>query len=363
MDDGSHLGYLVYPIIAFVFIIIGGWFAGTEISLAKVSRIRIINYSEDGDKRAKKVLYIFEHFDKALTTLLIGNNIMHIGCASIMTLFAQKMWGDKAVTAVTFVTTLFVFFFSEMIPKAFAKACSEKFVLFSSGTLIFLMKIFTPVSFLFTRLSRLIELPLGVEEETEEPTVSEEELKEIIESIDETDEIDSETQDLVKNVMAFTERSVENAMIKQSQLVVLNTSMTQEKILEVHRSAGFSRYPVENNRGKLVGVLQMRSYLRELMNNGSANVSELMKKPVFVPKSISLDDLMRKMSASRIQMAFVKDESGNIIGAITMEDILEEIVGEIYDESDDESCDGSDAEGGDEINGESDDEGDEVTPC
>lgn len=141
MEDGSPTGYFIS---IFLLILGGAYFAGTEIALASVNRIRMMSYSDNGDKRATRVLYILDHFDKALTTLLIGNNIMHIGCASIATLMATKLWGEGAVDATTVVITVVVFFVSEMIPKRFAKACNERFALMVSGSLILLMKFSRP---------------------------------------------------------------------------------------------------------------------------------------------------------------------------------------------------------------------------
>lgn len=329
---GAAYGYLV---AALLLIIGGAWFAGTEIALASVNRIRMMSYADDGNRRAAKVLYVLDHFDKALSTLLIGNNIMHLACASVTTLFAQKTWGSGAVTAMTFATTLVVFFLSEMIPKAFAKDCNEKFAMLMAGPLIFLMKVLTPVSFLFTKLSQLIEKPLGMGEEEKEPTVTEDELKEIIESIDDESEIDTDTSDLVKNVMAFSETQVADIITPWADITTLQVGMSREQILAIHSDAQYSRYPVVTGSGSLVGVLQMRKYLKACAaNHGRIPVTTLTDRPLVVDVSMPIDDLLKKFSASKIHLAVVCDDAGKYIGIVTVEDILEELVGEIYDESD-----------------------------
>ncbi len=330
--EGGGMGYLV---AAALLILGGAYFAGTEISLASVSRIRMMSYADDGNRRAAKVLYILDHFEKALSTLLIGNNIMHLACASVTTLFAQKTWGSGAVTAVTFVTTLVVFFLSEMIPKAFAKACNEKFAMYSAGILIFLMKVMTPVSFLFTKLSQLIEKPLGMGEEEREPTVTEDELKEIIESIDEESEIDTDTSDLVKNVMAFSQTNVAQIITPWADITTLQLGMSRERILAIHSEAQYSRYPVVTGSGNLVGILQIRKYLKACAaSKGRIPVTTLTDRPLVVDVDMPIDDLLEKFSASKIHLAVVCDSDGKYIGIVTVEDILEELVGEIYDESD-----------------------------
>ncbi len=333
MDDGSPLGYLI---AAAVLIVLGGWFAGVETSLASVNKIRMLSYADDGDRRAKRVLYILDHFDKALTTLLIGNNVMHLSCASLTTLYAQRTWGSRAISAVTMVTTLLVFFFSEMIPKSFAKACSEKFALASAGPLYLLMQVLTPVSFLFTRLTSLLEKPFtGEEDEEAELTVTEDELKEIIENIDEEDEIDADTGDLVKSAMAFSETQVRDIIVPWEQVITLRTGMSRAEILAIHEENHFSRYPVLNGAGKLIGILQIRKYLRAAAGNRRRiPLASLTDRTKLVDVNMPIDDLLQTLSGSRLHLAVVLDEKGDYLGIVTVEDILEELVGEIYDESD-----------------------------
>ncbi len=335
MDDGSPIP-IQYLISAVVFIIIGGWFAGAEISLASVNKIRMMSYADDGNKKAARVLYILDHFDKALATLLIGNNIMHLSCASVMTLFAQKVWGSAAVSIITLITTLIVFFFSEMIPKSFAKACSEKFALVSAGPLVFLMRILTPVSFLFSKLTSLIQKPLGIDEDDEDaPTVTEDELKEIIESIDEVSDLDDETGDLVKNVMAFSETRVRDIITPMEQVTCLTTDMTREQVLACHKENLFSRYPVKNAAGEIIGVLRISKYLY-LCTKTQSRIAfrAVMDRPLIVDISMPIDDLLSKLSSSKLHLALVSDGEHGLIGIVTVEDILEELVGEIYDEND-----------------------------
>ena len=332
MDDGSPSGYLI---TAAVLLLLGGWFAGVETSLASVSKIRMLSYADDGNKRAVRVLKILDDFDRALTTLLVGNNVMHLTCASLTTLFAQKMWGSYAVTAATLVTTLAVFFFSEMIPKSFAKTCSEKFALYSAGPLLLLMKLLTPLTWPFTRLIALLEKPLGVDDEEKEPTVTEDELKEIIESIDEEDEIDEDTGDLVKNAMAFSETQVTDVLTPWDQVVFLSTRMSRDEILRIHDEHRYSRYPVLSASGKLIGILQIRKYLRACAESARrVAVGPLTDRVQSVDVSMPIDDLLRKLSSSRVHLAVVRDAEKNPLGIVTVEDILEELVGEIYDETD-----------------------------
>ena len=177
MDD-SPAGYLI-SILALL--LLAAYFAGAEIALASVNRIRLENRAEDGDKRAKRVIYILDRFDKALTTLLIGTNVTHAGIATLSTVFTYTLFDsiasmpDYAVTLSTVVSTIVVFLIGEMIPKAFAKACNEKFALAVSWSLMVLMSVMTPISFFFSTISEYVSRPFKKRAE-ETPTVTEEEL-------------------------------------------------------------------------------------------------------------------------------------------------------------------------------------------
>ncbi|MBR3718829.1 MAG: DUF21 domain-containing protein [Firmicutes bacterium] len=218
----------------------GAYFAAAETAFASVSKIRMISDADDGDARAEKVLYILDHFDKALTTLLIGNNVMHIACSSTATLLASKLWGNRAVTACTFVTTFVVFIFAEMIPKSYAKACCEALAPRIAPSLLFLMKILTPVSVLFSGISKLVTRLAGAGAQ-EEPTVTEEELFDIIENIDEEDKIDEDAAELVQSALEFTVKTVRLALTPWEKTVKVTRSMSDEEILRVITEGHFSR--------------------------------------------------------------------------------------------------------------------------
>ena len=331
MDDGSPARYLI--LIAFL-LLGGGYFAGAEISLASVSRIRMMSYADDGDERAKRVLYILDHFDKALSTLLVGNNVMHIACASTATLMATKLWGNGAVTAMTFVMALVVFLLAEMIPKAYAKSCNERFALAISRSMVFLMKVLTPVSFLFTALSRLIQKPFG--EEEEEPTVTGDELKNIIDNMEDETAIDGETSELVQSAMEFTETTVRDVMTPWDQVLAVPETISVPELHEVVASCHYSRLPVTAADGTVRGLLNIRRYLKEELRGRAPgrNLRRLLDPVHFIGADEPIDDLLTRMSAARTHFAVVRDEENRNLGIVTVEDILEELVGEIYDEED-----------------------------
>lgn len=327
MDDGSQ-----YIILIILFLLGGAYFASAETAFASVNRIRMISNADDGDKKAKKVLYILDNFDKALTTLLIGNNIMHIACSSTTTLMASKLWGNSAVTATTFVTTFVVFIVSEMIPKSYAKACNEKLAPMLAGSLIVLMKLLTPVSFLFSGISSGAQKLIGIDDE-EEPTVTEEELFDLIENIDDEDEIDEETTELVQSALEFTETYVKDIVTPWEKVVFLRSNMTDDEVMDIIQNSHFSRIPVVDNDGSVAGVLQIRKFLKAKMKKyRTYEWKKMLDKVQYVCASMPIDDLLSAMSSSRTHLAIVRGDDGSLMGVITIEDILEELVGEIYDE-------------------------------
>lgn len=330
-------GALPFYIILFALLIIGGaYFAGAEIALASVNKIRMMSYAENGDKRAKRVLYIHDHFDKALSTLLIGNNIMHIACATISTVVAKSLWGESAVTYSTIVVTLIVFFISETLPKYYAKACNEKFALAISGSLVFLMKLLTPLSFIFTQLSKKVNKPFADAAE-EELTVTEDELLDIIETGIEEGAIDEEKGDLMQSAFEFSQTRVSDILTPWSKVLAVGSSADNDEILRIICDNIHSRIPVVNPGGGIDGILNIRRFMRTYMKDPSKQIkldSSIISKPYYVVPTMPVDELLPKMSEARTHIAIVSNDNKIPLGIITIEDMLEELVGEIYDEDD-----------------------------
>jgi len=330
MDSSSPILYALLVFCLFG----GGFFAATEIAYASANKIRLKNYAENGDRQAKKALYILNNFDRALTTLLIGNNVMHIGCASLATLLATKLWGKGAVGLTTLVTTVVVFFISEMLPKSYAKSHAERFALGASGPLCFLMKALRPLVFLFSSLSSL--LASLFRKDAAEPTVTEDELYDIIETIQEEGSMEPEKGKLVASALEFADFTVQDVLTSRVDMVALDLSSSPEEIMELIQKNKYSRLPVyDDSVDDIVGVLQIRKYLKAVLSSGAPeDLRPLLDKPYFVHKKTRIDDLLQEMSQKKIHLAVVTDDYGGTMGIVTMEDMLEELVGEIWDEDD-----------------------------
>ncbi len=330
-------------ILYIALIICSAYFSGTEISLASVNRIHLMSSSSKGSKGAKRALYVLDNFDEALSVLLIGNNIVNIGCATLSTYIATKTWGLNAVPAATAFTTIVVFIFGEMIPKSFARSCNESFSEFASGILIALMKILKPLSILFTALSSAISKPFKKNAESE-VTMTEDELYDIVENISEDDDFDEDTGRLVKSALDFSNSTVEQILVPWDEVVKIHMSMKTAQILDIIKNSVHSRLPVIDRRGNVKGLLQIRNFIKAYLSRGqNVILSSVIDYPYYAKRDISLDELLSDMSNHRRNLALIRDDDGTILGIVTIEDILEELVGEIYDEDDIEK----ELEGGD----------------
>lgn len=335
IESGNFRSVIGLIVFFFVLLLGGAYFAGAETSLASVNRIRIMSRADNGSKRAKRVLYILDHFDEALTTILIGNNIMHIGSASLTALVAVRLnWGSAGATATSLVTTLLVFLLAEMIPKTIAKACNESFALFVAPSLRFLMRILYPLNVVFTSLTNGVKKLFRVQDE-EEPTVSEEELHDIIETLDEEDDIDEDTADLMQSALDFTETPVGEVFVPLENVETVTLGMHPTEIVKIIEQTNHSRLPVKSREGEICGVVQIRKYLKEyLKRQGHVSLARVMDKPYYVTVGTPIDEQLAGMSKAKTHIAIVRDNDGKVLGILTVEDILEELVGEIYDEDD-----------------------------
>ena len=317
-----------------IFVILGGYFAGSESSFSAMNKIRIKSQAENGSRKAKNAMFIANNFDRALTTLLIGNNITHIAAASVATLFVTQKFGDsESVTLVsTFITTGIVFLFSEMIPKSFANDRSETMSLACAGSLRFLMKVFSPLVAFFGWLSDFFSHLFRTEEE---PSITEDELKEIINTAEEQGVVNEEQSDLLKSVLDFNDTRASDVMTMRDDIVYLNVRDSNRQIVEKIKSIPHSRLPVvDGSLDRVVGVLPIRKFLRAYMNNPKTDIRTVMLKPHFVDCSETIDELLDTMRQHKIYLGIVRDEDKHVCGVVTIEDFLEELVGEIWDEED-----------------------------
>ena len=329
MDDGSILSVL----IILALLLFADYFAVCETSFAAVSRIRLKTAMERGDRRASKAMYVCEHFDKAITTILIGTNIVHLSCASYVTVLVTRRWGLSAVTLSTFVTTIVVFFVGEMLPKSIAKKYSLRLALGTASSLVFFMHLLTPISFVLTKIG---EFASRLTKGDSEVSVTEDELYDIIENMTDEGDLDSEQGDLVHSALAFGDLTAESILTARVDMETIDVDDPLEEILSQVKASRHSRIPVyQDSVDNIIGVLQIRRFMREyLQKREKTDLRSLLDEPYFVHQSAKIDELLSVMSSKKINMTIVTDSYGGTVGIVTVEDILEELVGEIWDEDD-----------------------------
>ena len=332
-------------IIFFVCVVGGAYFAAAESSFSAVNKIKIKTLADDGNKKAQGVMYILGKFDRALTTLLLGNNITKIAGAAVFTILATNIFREKFNKTDEFLdsfafsmicsvmSTVIIFLFSEMIPKSFANDRSETVSLFFQRSLRFLMKILKPFVFLFSLISDFASKIFTSKEV--EPSITEDELTEIIETAEEEGVVDEEQGDMLKSALEFAKTTVGDIMTMEKDIDYIRLNASQQEILDVIRNTIHSRLPVKaDNSGRVVGILRTRTYLIEYKKNPNVRLRSIMMPPYRVRKDAKIDELLNHMRQHKIQIAMVLDDDKQIVGLVSIEDILEELVGEIFDEED-----------------------------
>ena len=329
MDDGSQMTWLIVILLLFAAM----FFAITETAFASVSRVRLKTDAERGDKRAEKALYITDHFDRAITTLLICTNIVHIATASIVTVYVTKRWGVSAVSISTLITTLVVFFFGEMLPKSIARKYSEQLSLATAGILGALMTVLKPAAALLTLIGNAVAKLIKGDDEA---SVTESDIYDIIEDMAEVGTINEEQSELISSALQFGDVTVESILTSRMDVAAIDINMPQEEILQFIKEQNHSRLPVyEGTIDNIIGILHIRRYIRYYIRKGEAlDIKPLLYEPFFIHQSTKIDDLLTIMSRKKINIAVVTDNYGGTLGIVTDEDILEELVGEIWDEDD-----------------------------
>ncbi|MCR5577453.1 MAG: hemolysin family protein [Oscillospiraceae bacterium] len=329
MEDGSRLPFFYAVLLLFCAM----FFAAAETAFASCSRARIRLAEDRGDARAKKALYVLDHFDEAISAILIGTNLVHVSAAALVTLAVTRRWGLGAVSVSTLVTTIVVFFAGEMLPKSVAKKLADKLALACAGALVFFMKLFGPLGKVLTALGQAAaRLTPG----DAEKSVTEDELYDIIEDMTEEGSLDEEQGELISSALQFGDVTVENVLTPRVDLAALDVRSSHEEILACIKSNTHSRLPVyEGSIDKIVGILQIRKYIKAYLREGEAlDIRPLLDKPFFVHQSTNIDELLPVMAREKHNLAVVTDNYGGTLGIVTVEDILEELVGEIWDEDD-----------------------------
>ena len=325
MDPSSCILYIF-------FLLCSGLCASAETAFTAVSKVRLRTMADKGNKRARKALWVCDRFDKTLTTILIGNNVFHAACASLSALLVLRQFDEEFVVYGTLITTLIVYLFAEMIPKSLAKARSEEIALLFAGSMVFFVKLLTPISALFSGISSVLSKFFSA---GDSKTVTEEDLISIIETIEDEGVLEPEQQELLNSAMEFREKIAADIMIGIDQVISVSSTMALKDLAEMVKTSPYSRLPVyEGSADNIVGILPVNLFLSQYVAGKPIVLRKLLLKPYIFDSQTEITVLLQRMRLNKLHMVFVTDDTKTKVGIITMEDLLEELVGDIQDESD-----------------------------
>lgn len=330
MDTGDAIQLVVLLIL----VLLSAFFSSGETAMTTVNKIRIQNLADDGNKRAKTLLKIIEDPGKLLSTILIGNNIVNISASSLATTWTTKVFGNAFIGLSTGILTLIILLFGEITPKTMATIHAEKISLLYAPIIYFLMRILTPVIFLVDLLSDGVLTLLHIDPNKQQNTMTEQELRTIVDVSHESGVIEEEEKQMIYNVFDFGDSQAKDVMVPRIDMSFIDADATYEELLEVFRKDGYTRYPVyENTTDTIIGIINMKDILlRDTSSDFS--IRKILRKPYFTYEHKNTADLLREMKEYAMNLVIVLDEYGATAGMITLEDLLEEIVGEIRDEYD-----------------------------
>ena len=296
-----------------------------------LNRTRLKVLAEKGNKRAQKTSDLAENYDKVLSTILIGNNIVNIAASAIATVLFVKLMGDIGATVSTAVITVAVLIFGEITPKSIAKDHPEAFAMFATPLIQLLMILLAPLNFLFSLWKKLVS---KLFKSNDEAKMSQEELLMLLEEVEQEGGLDEDEGELLRNAVEFGDLEAKDILTHRVELEAVSLDASKEDVAKAFTESRFSRLLVyEESIDKIVGVIHQKDFYR-----GTGVIKEplksIMKPPLFIYQSEKVDDLLRQLQRNKAHIAVVLDEYGGTLGIVTMEDILEELVGDIWDEHD-----------------------------
>lgn len=331
--------------IAIVLLLLfSAFFSGTEIAYTSLNKLKLKKEGEGFSRLQRLVNYIYSHYDHALATVLIGNNLVNIAATSIATVLAVnlaaaaqgRLTDDAASAVVTVVMTVLILIFGEITPKILGSRRSEAITRLAAWPLLLLMILFSPVVFLSTAVVNLFSRLWRREGDDSTVTITEEELENILDTVEDEGIMDESRTDLLQSALEFTDLDAGDILTPRIDVVGFEVGEDLETVLATIRDTQFSRYPVyERTMDHVVGVLYARHLLRALAAGETPTLRELLLEAAYIPRSMKLHGIMNAFRSSQTHMAVVADEYGGTAGIVTMEDVLEQLVGEIWDENDD----------------------------
>lgn len=332
---------MVDVILIIILVALSAFFSASETALSSANKIRLKSMADNGSRGAERALRVIKKYDKALTTILIGNNIVNIATSSIATLLTIQLMnnitagaGDAYGSLVsTIAVTVIVLIFGEVLPKSIAKDNAERFAIGISAIISFLMIIFTPFSALFILMKKGVAKLFRTKETV---SMTEEELKVMIDEIEDEGVLETQESNLVRSALEFDEITVDEIITPRVSIVAVDITEDVTAVREKFLSEEYSRMPVyEKTLDNIVGIITEKDFFKAYEKYGTDfSISSILQQTTYLPHMLKISEVLRTMQKEKCHISVVLDQHGGTLGIVTMEDILEELVGEIWDESD-----------------------------
>lgn len=320
--------------ILLILLALSAFFSSSETALVTVNKIRMRNMAEGGNKQAETVIKTVENQGKMLSAILIGNNVVNLSASSLATVMASSLFGNKAVGIATGILTLLILVFGEITPKTMATYSAEKISLKVARYIYFLMTVLTPVIFFVNLLSGVVLKLCGVNTEEKRESITEDELRTIVEVSHEEGVLETEEKKMITNVFDFGESLAKDIMVPRVDMTFAQVDDTYDQLLEIYRKERYTRIPVyEDSTDNVIGIINVKDLLL-LDSKEDFHIRDYLRQPLYTYEYKKASELMLEMRKSLNNIVIVLDEYGATAGLITLEDMLEEIVGDIRDEYD-----------------------------
>lgn len=327
---------MMLPVLL-ILILLSAFFSSSETAYSSLNRIRMMKLAEAGDKRARIALDLLNDFDRFLSAVLIGNNIVNIASSSIATMLFVAYFGNMGVTLSTVVMTIVVLIFAEISPKTIAKESPEYFALSFARPLKLLIMVLSPLTLLFAGMKKILVWLMPKKDDG--PSITEEELLTLVEEAVQEGSIDEEDEILIKNVVEFNDLEVQDIYTPRPEIVSISSKKSLDEISDLFRESGLSRLPYyDQTIDQVIGVVNQKDFYYDVLI-GAMELTEIVKPVLFIHKTMRISELMKKFQMEQSHLAIVVDEYGGTEGLVTLEDVVEELVGEIWDEHDDRQTD------------------------
>lgn len=323
-------------VVLIILILMSGYFSATETAFSALNRIKLKNMAMDSNKKAKLALKLCDEYDKLLSSILVGNNIVNILSTSIATALFVDLFKNNGVAVSTVVMTIVILIFGEVTPKSIAKEMPEKFAIFSAPYINAICVILTPVTLFFVKMKNIISGIIGIKGDS---SITDDELLTMVKEAQADGGIDKNEGELITSAIEFYDLDVNDILIPRVDIIAVDYEMPVEDINNVFKETRFSRIPVfKDTVDNVIGVINQKDFSYSVIEEHKP-IDDVIKPVVYVAGNMKISNLLTLLQKKKTHLAIVTDEYGGTEGIVTLEDVIEELVGEIWDEYDEVTVD------------------------